>query len=521
MRGKQTGLALRIGVLCAVLVLAAAGGWRLLSGGSDEQRAIVVGTTGEVSSLDPAGAYDAASWALYSNVYQSLLTFPPGSATPVPDAAERCSFVGSGLLTYRCTLREGLEFSNGRPMTVEDVRFSFERILGIGHEQGPSPLFDALREVRTEGRTVEFRLKTPDATFPLKIAGGAAAIVDSDQYDENEIRTEERVDGSGPFVLAEYRKGRLARLLPNPGYQGAQDRPRQPVTIRWFTTSEELAEAWSKGEVHVNNGQMPPSALAELDASDPEVDVSEQAGADIRMTVFNTREGSATAPRAVRQALAALVDRQRLSRQVHQNTVEPLYSLIPQGMTGHGTPFFDLHQEPDRAAAVALLAQAGIETPVRFQLAYSRGSVTDAEARELKRQWEQSGLFEVETRKYEWADFLKGFAAGEFDAYCLGWVPDFPDPDTYTAALVGSDNSLHNGYRSKRVDSLIAATQRSRSRSRMMEEFRTIHLEVARDVPILPLWQKKDYVLSDPEVAGTQYLSDNSGMWRLWKLEWL
>ena len=48
-------------------------------------------------SLDPAGAYDTVSWALFSNVLQTLLTYEPRGSTPVPDAAKSCSFKGSGL----------------------------------------------------------------------------------------------------------------------------------------------------------------------------------------------------------------------------------------------------------------------------------------------------------------------------------------------------------------------------------------------------------------------------------------
>lgn len=74
----------RIRILATLLVLAGAGvgGWQLLPSQGDKNRTITVGTTDVVTSLDPAGAYDAGSWALFSNVFQTLLTFEPGGATP-------------------------------------------------------------------------------------------------------------------------------------------------------------------------------------------------------------------------------------------------------------------------------------------------------------------------------------------------------------------------------------------------------------------------------------------------------
>lgn len=160
----------RIRILATLLVLAAVGvgGWQLLPSQENTGRTITVGTTDAVTSLDPAGAYDAGSWALFSNVFQSLLTFEPAGASPVPDAAEQCSFADSGLRTYRCELREGLTFPSGRAMTAQDVKYSFDRAKKINSDVGPASLLDTLGSVSASGLTVTFHLKSPDATFPSR-----------------------------------------------------------------------------------------------------------------------------------------------------------------------------------------------------------------------------------------------------------------------------------------------------------------------------------------------------------------
>ncbi|NEE44223.1 peptide-binding protein, partial [Streptomyces sp. SID8455] len=107
----------RILAIFAVLVIAGVGAWQLLPTGEAKTDAITVGTSDIVTSLDPAGAYDAGSWAIYSNIYQSLMTFKPGAIVPEPDAAESCAFVGQKLQTYQCKLRDDLTFSNGRKIT--------------------------------------------------------------------------------------------------------------------------------------------------------------------------------------------------------------------------------------------------------------------------------------------------------------------------------------------------------------------------------------------------------------------
>ncbi|MEV3860307.1 ABC transporter substrate-binding protein [Streptomyces sp. NPDC050095] len=511
----------RIIATLMVLVAAGLGGWQLLPKKDDPGRTVAVGTTDAVTSLDPAGAYDAGSWALYSNVFQSLLTFTPGATTPVPDAARSCRFVGSGLRTYRCELREGVRFPSGRAMTAQDVKYSFDRVRKIKAKVGPAPLFDTLGTVEASGRTVTFKLSSPDATFPFKVATGAGSIVDRDTYPEDALRGGTSVDGTGPYTLKTYKAGSEAQLVPNSRYKGAAQVPDHPTTVRYYKESDALESAWKAHAVDVAARQLPPSMLATLSTSDPKQRLTEVDGAETRNLVLNVRGGKPLHDKKVRQALAALLDRDELVESAYKGTVDSLYSLVPRGITGHTTAFFDAYPKPDVARARELLAQAGVKTPVRFEYAYSRGAASKAEAAEVKRQLEASKLFEVTTKYYDWTDFQERYAAGKLDAYALGWLPDFPDPDTFTSALVRTGSGMHNGYSNKAVDALIVSSQQYEDRSRTLKDFRKLQQLVADDVPILPLWQRKEYVLSTEDITGGQYLSDGAGVFRLWRLDWI
>ncbi|MFJ9406236.1 ABC transporter substrate-binding protein [Streptomyces sp. NPDC101393] len=513
-RGKW----LRVTVVAVVLAAVGVGGVELVASAQKEVRPIRVGTTDTVTSLDPAGAYDAGSWALFSNVYQSLLTYSRGTTAPVPDAAQHCGFVGHALTTYRCELREDARFADGREMTARDVKYSFDRIRRIASPQGPAPLLATLKDVTAEGRRVTFRLSAPDATFPFKIATGAGSIVDSKRYPADRLIDGAQTFGSGPYALQSYEKGRRAELRPNVNYEGAIEEAGQPVSVRYYPDPADLSRAWHKSQVEVVGRQLTPDDVAPTSPPGPDVRVTENADADTRSMVFNLRPGSPMAKREVRQAIAAVMDRPTLSRRVYQRTVEPLYSLIPQGIDGHSTAFFERYPKPDPDAARALLEKAGVSIPVRFDLAYSQGSAVDYEATELRRQLEASGLFKVHTQRYEWTEFQKGYAKGAYDAYCVGWLADFPDPETFTQSLVGSGGTLHSGYRSAYVDQLLRNTEREPERGRTRDDFRALQKRIAQDVPLVPLWQRKGYVLSKVEVSGTEYLADGTGLWRLWKL---
>ncbi|MEV5613534.1 ABC transporter substrate-binding protein [Streptomyces sp. NPDC052225] len=512
---------MRIIATLMVLVAAGVGAWQLLPDQGDKGRTITVGTTDAVTSLDPAGAYDAGSWALFSNVFQTLLTFEAGGTAPVPDAAEHCEFAGGGLRTYRCTLRDDVRFPSGRLMTARDVKFSFDRVRKINAKVGPASLFDTLGSVEASGRTVTFRLSSPDATFPFKVATGAGSLVDRNVYPANALRSGDTVDGTGPYTLKSYTPGSKAVLAPNSRYQGPAKVPAHSTVLRYYKTSAALQSAWEKKAVDVAARQLPPELLSKLSTSDPQQRLIEVDSAETRNLVLNVRKGRPLHDRRVRQALAAVIDRDELVESVYQGTVDSLFSLVPRGITGHTTSFFDTYPKRDVARARELLREAGVSTPLRFEYAYSRGAASKAEAAEIKRQLESTKLFSVTTKYYDWAEFQTRYTGGKLDAFAVGWLPDFPDPDTFTAQLVRTGSGMHNGYSSKRVDDLIVSSQQYEDRSRTLKDLRLLQEEVARDVPLIPLWQRKEYVLSTEDITGGQYLSDGTGVFRLWSLDWI
>ncbi|MFF3659890.1 ABC transporter substrate-binding protein [Streptomyces olivochromogenes] len=514
----------RIRILAVLVVLAAVGvgGWQLLPSKDNHNRTITVGTTDAVTSLDPAGAYDAGSWALFSNVFQSLLTFEPGGAAPVPDAAKSCGFVGAGLRTYVCTLRDDLTFPSGSKVTAEDVKFSFDRVKAINSEVGPASLLSTLGSVDAQGLKVTFHLSSPDATFPFKVATGAGSIVDHTRYPKRALRKDAGADGTGVYVLKSYTKDKRAVLAPNKNYKGAVEGSGTPTVLRYYGTPKALESAWKAKQVDVATRQLPPATLATLSPSDPDQHVTESDSAETRNLVLNVRANSPLHNRLVRQAVAVLINREQLVSQTYKGTTDPLYGLIPAGITGHATSFFDTYPKPDAKKAKALLTEAGVSTPVRFTYGYAEGrGAAGEEATELKRQLEASGLFKVDIKGYEWTDFQKRYAEGRLDAWAVGWVADFPDPDTFSTSLVGTGNSMKNGYSDKDVDRLIQDSQQYEDRSRTSDDFQTLQEIVARDVPLIPLWQRKEYVLSSEDVGGGQYLSDGTGVFRLWRLGWI
>ncbi|WP_030559273.1 ABC transporter substrate-binding protein, partial [Streptomyces exfoliatus] len=118
--------------------------------------AIVVGTTDQFvaskdnpAPLDPAIGYEAGVWNVLRQTVQTLTHIPRGGGEPVPEAAETCQFTDTRNESYRCTLREGLTFADGTPLTTEDVKYSLQRVIDIKDESGPVGLLDNIDTIET------------------------------------------------------------------------------------------------------------------------------------------------------------------------------------------------------------------------------------------------------------------------------------------------------------------------------------------------------------------------------------
>ncbi|MGW6576901.1 ABC transporter substrate-binding protein [Streptomyces sp. NPDC054945] len=503
------------------------------SGGGAGSGAIVVGTTDRFEAadfapapFDPAYAYDAGAWNVLRQTVQTLMHTPRGGGQPVPEAASACRFTDSGNESYRCTLRPGLKFADGEPLTAKDVKFSIDRVLAIKDENGPSSLLSTLDNVEVKGAdTVVFHLKTPDATFPFKLSTPAAGIVSEKNYDAKKLREGFAVDGSGPYTMkAEVKGGRLVRAVftKNPHYKGDLKLQNDKVELRTFNDSPAMGKALTDGKIHMVSRTLSPAQITEFSAQPPKgVKLVPMPGLEIRYLGFNT-EAPVVKDKAVRQALAAAVDRGQLISKVYGKSATPLYSLVPTTVTGHVNSFYNKYGDANTPKAAALLKDAGIKTPVKLTLHYTSdhyGDGTAAEFDALKAQLNSTGLFDITVQGSEWADFRPAQKKGDHAAYGLGWFPDYPDADNFLAPFLEQDNFLGTPYANSAVrNRLIPESRRAVDRTIAVPAITEIQDIVAEDVPVLPLWQGKQYVAARDGITGVEWSVNAISDLQLWEL---
>ncbi|MBK3579903.1 peptide-binding protein [Streptomyces sp. MBT65] len=514
-RGLRTGAA-----IASISLVAGCGVFS--DGNPDDRGAIVVGTTSAPSTLDPAASWDG-SWELFRNIYQTLLAYPSGATTPEPDAAKSCDFTDSSNTTYRCELRAGMKFADGDTLDAQAVKHSIDRIRQINVSSGPAGLLGSLDRVQVTGdREVVFHLNKPDATFPFVLATPAMSIVDPDDYPAHSLRKDGKVYGSGPYTLKSYDDGKQAQLVRNDRYKGFADRRNSAVTIRYFQDSGTMVKALRDGKIDVTyRGLAADDIIALQGRASKSLQLVDGSGTDINYLVFNPKDKWA-GNLAVRKAVAQVVDRGAITHKIYRDTVDPLYSMVPKGLTGHTTAFFDDFGDPSVPKARKILTTAGITERVPLTLWYTSdryGSETALEFKELKRQLDDSGLFTITLRSRPWKTYVTGYQKGEYPVFGRGWFPDFPDAENFIAPFVGQQNALGTPYLSTRItDVLLPESRRESDRADVVKEFEDAQQILVDDARLLPLWQGRQYVAASDDVSGGEQSLDPSTIMMMWQL---
>ena len=490
---------------------------------SDSGGTIIRGTTDQPISYDPAGAYDLPSYDGIYSMYQNLLTIEPGGNKAVPDAAESCDFTDKDNKVFECTLKDGLTFSDGSDLTAEDVVYSFERNVEIADPNGASSLLANMKSIKAEGdNKVVFDLKESDATWPLLLTTGSFAIVPSDVYPEDKLQPSDDVVGSGRYTLAEYQPGQQTVMEKSDSYQGDSPAKNDRVIIQYFDKASPLKLAVENGDVDIAYRSLSPTDIDDLDQADG-VNVISGNGTEIRYLVFNTKlqEGTDDAQKqAIRQAVAQTIDRQSIADNVYNGTVQPLYSMIPQGVEYANEAFADKYGDgPDTEAAKQALEDAGVDTPVPMEIWWTPshyGTASGDEYAEIKRQLDESGLFDVTLKSTEWNQYSTAAFTDKYPQYQLGWFPDYPDADDYTSPFYLPDSFLNIHYDNPEMNKLIGQERSSDDPQTRQEAFDRIQEIGAEDAPTIPIWQADQVAAVRDGVSGVEETFDPSFIFRFW-----
>ena len=199
--------------------------------------------------------------------------------------------------------------------------------------------------------------------------------------------------------------------------------------------------------------------------------------------------------------------------------MKPLYSVDPAAQPDHNTAYFDKYYQPDPAKAKRILNNAHVTTPVKLTLTWSRARAGAAELEAVKQELENGGLFQVTVEQEpDWTAYQAGWKNGSYQAYTVGWTPDYADADDYISPLVVNGGAYHNGWNNTQIsDKLVPESIKLTDRSGG-GAYDQIQKILADAVPMVPLFQNKSFYFYHPGITGVDSTMDNTGVFRFWEI---
>ena len=455
-----------------------------------------------------------------------LVDFDTASGKVVPSLADSWEVSTDGL-TYVFKLHPQVKFHSTdyfkptRPLSAEDVKFSFDRMLdpanpwhkvaqsGFPHAQSmqlPALIkkIDALDPL-----TVRFTLDHPDSTFLATLSMGFASIY-SAEYAEQLMQagSPEKLNnqpiGSGPFVFKRFQKDAQVRYSAHPHYFAGKPEVDQLVFAITPDANVRLQKL-RRGECQIALSPKPQDVQAI--AGDGKLKSAQTAAFMTAFVGINSQHPPLDQAK-VRQAINLAFDKANYIKAVFEDTAEPANGPYPPNTWSYAK---NLPGYPhDVAKAKALLAKAGLKDGFQTTI-WTRpsGSLLNPNP-SLGAQLLQSDLAEIgiqaEIRVIEWGELIRRAKAGEHDLLFMGWAGDNGDPDNFLtpnlscAAAESGENQA--GWCDKAFDALITQARREPDTSKRTALYRQALAIFHEQAPWIALAHPKQFVALRKGVEG-------------------
>ena len=467
-------------------------------------------------------------WIL-SNMYDTLL-LPTADGQGVEAGLATDWSVSEDGMTVTLTLREGIMFSDGTPITTEDVIWSLDRARnpdnGIWNF-----LLAAIDEVTApDDGTIEIALTQPDPAFIAALSVFNAAIMPKAAFEgmpgetdlEKATAFAENPVGSGPFTLESWDRGSTLKLVKNEHYwaEGADGKPLpylDGVTFEVIPDDATRILRVQSGEL--DGAELIPFArVGELEA-DPNVNMELFPSTRVADIILNVRpeiEGAENplSDPAVRQAMNYATNKDAIIQVVTFGVGTPTSSFMSSTTplhTGEGAVFpYDLEQ--------AQSLMAGSDHPDGFSaeiliLAGNQDELGIATA--LQQMWSQIGI-DLEISQVDNATRTEEYRNGTFQMRAGAWTNDIADPSQITSYFAYSPtiDALHSGWKSDEVDQLFEASQSEMDEAARADQYARIQEIYNMEGPIILLYETPYPVALQQNVKGFNQIPLGNNIFR-------
>jgi peptide/nickel transport system substrate-binding protein/oligopeptide transport system substrate-binding protein len=459
----------------------------------DPGKVLRIGVT-RVPTLDPAQSRSVDQTMVADQLFDSVTAVDATTLQPVPSLAERWQ-ASPDQRQWDFVLRPGAVFSNGRPITAEDVRYSLERVARPGSGSPVAEVlqlvsgYEPFRKNAAPGlagvtapapNVVHISLDQPWALLPTALSSplfGVVARESAEAQGPGPTITDQPVS-SGPFQVARQR-GQTLALVPAPN----TSTKLAGIDVVRFDEIGQAYQAFKNGELDFV--RVPADDITEAGRR-----YGRQGFRPYLAELFygfNMKNPKFADPR-FREAIVRGINRRAVVTAIYQGTVRPLDSIVLDGVGSKDFVCERCAHDPARARALLQEAFRGAPPPP-VALDYDDDPTQDAIAKAIQASLAEVGI-KVDLRPKAPRDYDAFAVSNEPELFRLGWIANYPSPDAILAPLFGTD-SLDNltGYSNPAVDAMLRAARAEANPDRRAQLYQDIERTIMEQLPVVPIAQ--------------------------------
>lgn len=467
----------------------------------------------EPATLNPLTATDVYESTVNGYVYESLLERDNRTLALVPLLAKSWE-VSPDHLSYTFTLREDATWQDGNPVTAEDVKFTFDRIVDpkVDCPHMKSYFKDLVSVKILDERSVLFTFSSPYFKS-LEMIGGQS-ILPKHVFETGDFNTHpagRQPLGSGPYRFVRWETGKEIVLEKNPRYWG--EKPHlEKIIFRIITDDNAALQVLKSGDMDLM-GLTPIQWVKQTENKrfKEMFDKHKYYLPGYSYIGWNSKRPFFEDP-LVRRAMTMLVDRETILERLRFG-----FGKVVSGSFFYETPDYDKSIEPwpyDPKAAAGLLDEAGwVDSdgdgirdrdgvPFRFEFSIVSGvQFHEQLSTILKEELAKVGI-SMTIRPLEWALFTRVLDERSYDAVTLGWsLPVEADPYQVWHSSQIEKGSNHVGFRSEEADRIIEEARVTFDKAARTRLYRKFHRILHEQQPYTFLFVSESLVAVDKRFA--------------------
>jgi len=459
----------------------------------------------EPETLDPAVAESVGANNITRDLFEGL-TANDAAGKIIPGVAE--SWKQTNATTWVFKLRPNAKWSNGDPVTAQDVVYGIRRFLdpktaspyattygtfllnGKEAAQGKKPPAEVGVKA-LDKLTVEVKTPFPVHFLPSLMSNNNLGPIHQKTVEKfgKDWTKPGNLVGNGAFVLKDWQVNSKVVIEKNPQYWDAANVQLTRVTYLPVEDGHADIKLWEAGQNEMVY-QLPPGTYEKLLKQYPK-ETKNAPMLGVRYYSYQTQSPQFKDVR-VRKALSMVIDRDILSQRVTADGQSPLYGLIVKGLEGADMTEYDWAKWPMAKKveeAKKLLAEAGVKPGTKFTFSYNTSEYHKKMAIFAQSEWKSKLGIEIELEAMEFKVLLKKRHDGQFQMARNGFIADYNDATNFLA-LVRCDSDQNNNFNcNRKAEEIIYQAEQSDEPAKRKQLLTQATKMIMEDYPIIPLVQ--------------------------------